>query len=88
MTITELSQLILATSSLITPSIAIIGYISLHSKSSSIQSTIEEVKRETNGMKAELVTSVREASMAKGILQGKLEQKAISGETQETYTKS
>jgi hypothetical protein len=64
----ELIQLVTAVSSLITPVIALIGFIELHRKTTDLKADVDVVRHETNSMKDELVNEVRVASLAKGRL--------------------
>jgi len=68
MQLIDFTQLILACSSVVTPTLAIVGFIELHRKTTGIANQVEIVRHETNSMKDELVESVRKASLAKGRL--------------------
>ena len=78
MTDIEVVQIISAVSGVVTPALAVIGFIELHRKNNAIQSSVDIVRHETNSMKDELVAEVREASLAKGRLDKETEMKLAS----------
>jgi hypothetical protein len=76
----ELTQFILACSSVVTPTIAVIGFVELHSKNKNLEDKINVIHTATNSMKDELVAEVRSSSLAKGRLN---KEEEIDKETQD-----
>jgi hypothetical protein len=76
MVLSELTSLIVAMSSVATPVVGVLGFLELHRKNNEMNATLNIVRKETNGMKTELVNEVRTASLAKGRFDQKADDRA------------
>jgi hypothetical protein len=68
MSLADFEAVSVVISSIVTPTLGVLGFLELHRKNKEIGANIEIVRHETNSMKDELVNEVRVASLAKGRL--------------------